>query len=142
MHRLHRFYAKRNFDRLHRFFAFLAKAHPDGLKSRHDSNLCNQERICVIGNPPADKIRVIRVICGEKELPKLQLYIKLDRKRSIGRLRRLKRFNPLNPFHHPEGVCFLFKFRMLYFFGVKGVRGVKGVKAKCDAGVRVSAFNS
>ncbi len=34
---------------------------------------------------------------------------------------------------------------MLYFFGVKGVRGVKGVKgvkAKCDAGVRVSAFNS
>ncbi len=29
--------------------------------------------------------------------------------------------NPLNPFHRSEGVCFLFKFRMLYFFGVKGV---------------------
>jgi len=31
---------------------------------------------------------------------------------------------------------------LLNFFGVKGIRGVKGVKAKCDAGVRVSAFNS
>ena len=39
LHRLHRFYAERNFGRLHRFFAFLAKAHPNGLKSRHDSNL-------------------------------------------------------------------------------------------------------
>jgi len=28
-----------------------------------------------MANPPADKIRVICVICGEKELPKLQLII-------------------------------------------------------------------
>ena len=41
-HRLHRWtqiFSQTDFFRIAQIFAFLAKAHPDGLKSRHDSNL-------------------------------------------------------------------------------------------------------